>query len=69
MIVDRQLRDESLNTHEFVTMQDVRERLKAWKDDYNTERPHGSLGHLTPSEFAQRRSGQPPKSRPSLTQN
>ena len=49
--------------------QDVRERLKAWKDDYNTERPHGSLGHLTPSEFAQRRSGQPPKSRPSLTQN
>ena len=63
------LRDEFLNTHEFVTMQDVRERLKAWKDDYNTERPHGSLGHLTPSEFAQRRSGQPPKSRPSLTQN
>ena len=35
------LRDEFLNTHEFVTMQDVRERLKAWKDDYNTERPHG----------------------------
>ena len=55
------LRDEFLNTHEFVTMQDVRERLKAWKDDYNTERPHGSLGHLTPSEFAQTRSGQLPK--------
>ncbi len=63
------LRDEFLNTHEFVTMQDVRERLKAWKDDYNTERPHGSLGHLTPSEFAKARSGQPSKGRPSPTQN
>ena len=47
------LRDEFLNAHEFVTMHDVRAKLKAWKDDYNTRRPHGSLGHLTPSEFAQ----------------
>jgi putative transposase len=63
------LRDEFLNTHEFVTMQDVRARLMAWKDDYNNRRPHGSLGHLTPSEFAKARSGQPSKSRPSPTQN
>jgi len=55
------LRDEFLNTHEFVTMQDVRKRLKTWKDDYNAERPHGSLGHSTPSEFAKTRSGQPSK--------
>src|SRR5438552_11305273 len=26
--------------------------LKAWQDDYNHQRPHSSLGHLTPSEFA-----------------
>jgi len=63
------LRDEFLNTHEFVTMHDVRERLMAWKDDYNNRRPHGSLGHLTPSEFAQMRSDQLPKGRPSPTQN
>jgi putative transposase len=63
------LRDEFLNTHEFVTMQDVRERLMTWKDDYNNRRPYGSLGHLTPSEFAQMRSGQSPKSRPSPTPN
>ena len=56
------LRDEFLNTHEFVTMHDVHEKLQAWQDDYNTHRPHGSLGHLTPSEFAQMRSGQLPKS-------
>jgi putative transposase len=40
-------------------MLDVREKLKAWQDDYNHCRPHGSLGNLTPSEFATMRSGQP----------
>ena len=37
----------------------AREKLRAWQDDYNHHRPHGSLGHLTPSEFATMRSGQP----------
>ena len=54
-----QLRNESLNVNEFITMHDVREKLKAWQDDYNHCRPHGSPGHLTPSEFATMRSGQP----------
>ena len=53
------LRDEFLNVNEFVTMHDAQEKLKAWQDDYNTCRPRGSLGHLTPSEFATMRSGQP----------
>jgi putative transposase len=48
-----------LNVNEFITMHDVREKLHAWQDDYNHRRPHGSLGHLTPSEFATMRSGQP----------
>jgi putative transposase len=63
------LRDEFLNVHEFVTMHDVREKLKAWQDDYNHQRPHGSLGHLTPSEFAKMRSGQPQGGGQSLVQN
>ena len=52
------LRDECLNVHEFRSMDDVRQRLQAWRHDYNHHRPHGSLRHLTPSEFATMRSGQ-----------
>ena len=61
---DGRLRDEFLNVNEFITMQDAREKLKAWQHDYNHHRPHGSLGQLTPSEFVKKRSDQPPESRP-----
>ncbi len=45
------LRDECLNVYEFITMHDMREKMRAWQHDCNVHRPHGSLGHLTPSEF------------------
>ena len=48
------LRDESLNVNEFATLHYVKEVLKAWRQDDDHCRPHGSLGHLTPSEFAKR---------------
>ncbi len=47
------LRDECLNVNEFVSIDDARQRIKMWRQDYNHRRPHGSLGHLTPIEFAQ----------------
>ncbi|HVB57250.1 MAG TPA: integrase core domain-containing protein, partial [Candidatus Acidoferrales bacterium] len=28
------------------------ETIEAWRHDYNYQRPHGSLGALTPNEFA-----------------
>jgi putative transposase len=46
------LRDECLNVNEFATLENVREVLRSWQHDYNHHRPHGSLGRLTPSEFA-----------------
>ena len=46
------LRDECLNVNEFDTLDEAREILKSWRHDYNHYRPHGSLGHLTPNEFA-----------------
>jgi putative transposase len=47
------LRDECLNVNEFETIEQAREKIEAWRADYNERRPHGALGHLTPSEFAQ----------------
>lgn len=45
------LRDECLNVHQFTSLADAQAKLEAWRVDYNQRRPHGSLGHLTPSEF------------------
>ncbi|MGH2405311.1 MAG: IS3 family transposase [bacterium] len=51
------LRDECLNVHQFLSLADARAKLETWRVDYNLQRPHGSLGHLTPSEFVTQ--GQP----------
>lgn len=58
------LRDEFLNVNEFIATQDAREKWKAWRYDHNHHRPHGLLGHLTPSEFVRKRSDQQLESRP-----
>ncbi len=46
------LRDECLNTHWFLSLADARAKIEAWRRDYNECRPHTSLGHRTPAEFA-----------------
>jgi putative transposase len=46
------LRDECLNATEFASLEHARATLTARQEDYNHRRPHGSLGHLTPNEFA-----------------
>jgi putative transposase len=48
------LRDECLNVNLFFDLADVRDKLESWRQDYNTIRPHGSLGDLPPAEYAQR---------------
>jgi putative transposase len=45
-------RDECLNEHWFVTMNHARRLIERWRVEYNTERPHSSLGDLTPDEYA-----------------
>ena len=37
-------RDECLNEHWFVTMAQARQVIERWRIEYNTERPHSSLG-------------------------
>ena len=46
------LRDECLNEHVFCSLAQARRIIEAWRIDYNTVRPHSSLGYLTPEEFA-----------------
>ena len=48
------LRDECLNEHLFGNLRVARDLIEHWRIDYNTRRPHTSLGGLTPREFATR---------------
>ena len=48
------LRDECLNEHLFRSMAAARGIIEEWRIDYNPNRPHTSLGGLTPNEFAAR---------------
>lgn len=49
------LRDECLNVHQFTSIEDAKAKIEAWRVDYNQRRPHSSLGHLTPNEYAAKR--------------
>jgi putative transposase len=45
-------RDEFLNLHTFLTLDQAREAAAEWLIDYNEIRRHSSLGNRTPKEFA-----------------
>jgi putative transposase len=45
-------RDECLNQHWFGTIGEAREIVEAWRREFNEERPHSSLGYMTPKQFA-----------------
>jgi putative transposase len=46
------LRDEFLELEEFESVPQAQALAVLWKEDYNTQRPHSSLGYLTPAEFS-----------------
>lgn len=46
-------RDECLNAQWFADLDDARRLIAAWRDDYNSARPHSSLDGLTPNEYEQ----------------
>jgi len=46
------LRQECLNQHWFLSVDDAREKIEAWRGGDNETRPHGSLGWTTPAEYA-----------------
>ena len=44
-------RDEFLNMHNFLTLDQAKAAAAAWLSDYNEIRPHSALGNRTPKEF------------------
>ena len=43
-------RQECLNQHWFISLEDARRKLSDWQNEYNTERPHSALGYRAPLE-------------------
>jgi putative transposase len=46
------MRDELLNESLFFGLDHARELIVSWVEDYNTARPHSSLGYRTPEAFS-----------------
>ena len=42
-----------MNLNWFQDLADSRVMIEDWRTDYNRDRPHSSLGYLTPLEFKQ----------------
>jgi putative transposase len=47
-------RDECLGMQWFQNRTEARVLIETWRREYNSVRPHSSLGNLTPAEFAAR---------------
>jgi putative transposase len=43
-------RDECLSTHWFLSLEDAKEKIERWRQEYNNFRPHSSLADLTPDQ-------------------
>jgi putative transposase len=46
------MRDELLNETLFFGLHHARNIIEVWAADFNSQRPHSSLGYLTPVEYA-----------------
>jgi putative transposase len=58
------LRDEVLDRELFGNLLEARTLIEQWRNQYNKEHPHGSLGFMTPAEYAESLN---PKPAPILT--
>lgn len=52
-------RDQCLNTQWFLSLEEARQHVEAWRQEYNGIRPHSSLGKRTPDEYAAALGGGP----------
>ena len=49
-----------MSQHWFVSLEEARGVSEQWRVDYNERRPHRSLQHQTPAEFAAKCSSKQP---------
>jgi putative transposase len=47
-------RTECLNAHWFMSLPDAREKVEAWRREYNELRPHSAIGNKTPISLVNR---------------
>jgi putative transposase len=52
-------REERLNVNWFLSLEDAKEKIRLFKEEYNGFRPHSSLSGLTPNEVVQQLSNGP----------
>lgn len=50
----RSLKDECVWQHNFRSFAKARQRVRRWIEHYNDERPHQSLGYLSPRQHCER---------------
>ena len=48
------LRDECLNANQFLSIEDARSKIEAWRFDYNVHRPNSGLGNMSPAGWMKR---------------
>ncbi|MGH7739055.1 MAG: integrase core domain-containing protein [bacterium] len=44
-----------MNQHWFFSLTDAKEKIQTWREEYNTIRPHSSLGNPAPLEFMKKK--------------
>ncbi|WP_411373840.1 integrase core domain-containing protein [Burkholderia pseudomallei] len=57
-------REECLNAHWFLSLEDARRKIEVWREYYNEARPHSALQWMTPAEFARQCTGRAGSARP-----
>ncbi|WP_456771799.1 IS3 family transposase [Bradyrhizobium sp. USDA 4369] len=53
-------RNECLNTHWFLSLDDARQKMEDWRRDYNEVRPHSAIGNKAPISLLNGSSAPPP---------
>lgn len=52
----RSLKEECVWQYQFRNFTEAKEKVDAWVQEYNAERPHQTLGYLTPEEYYKKKS-------------